>query len=66
VYTDFRHKIVNVASTDSVVFAERVDTVKMGGRDITIHAMGVFEVQDGKITAWRDYFDMKEIEAQLA
>ena len=66
VYTDFRHKIVNVASTDSVVFAERVDTFKMGGKDIAIHVTGAFEVQDGKITAWRDYFDMKEIEAQLA
>jgi limonene-1,2-epoxide hydrolase len=23
--------------------------------------MGVFEVQDGKIAAWRDYFDMAAI-----
>jgi limonene-1,2-epoxide hydrolase len=66
VYTDFRHEIVNIASTDSVVFAERIDTVNMRGRDVTFHVTGVFEVEDGKITAWRDYFDMKEIEARLA
>ena len=65
VYTDLRCEIVNMVSTDSVVFAERVDTVKMGGRDVTMHTTGVFEIQGGKITAWRDYLDMKEIEGQL-
>jgi limonene-1,2-epoxide hydrolase len=67
VYTDFRHTIINMASSDSVVFVERIDTVNMGNRDVVIHATGVFEVDDnGEITAWRDYLDMKEIEAQLA
>jgi limonene-1,2-epoxide hydrolase len=48
------------------VFTERIDTVHMTGKDLTVHAVGVFEVDsDGKITSWRDYFDMKEIEAQL-
>lgn len=28
--------------------------------------MGAFEVHDGRITAWRDYFDMKQFQDQLA
>jgi limonene-1,2-epoxide hydrolase len=28
--------------------------------------MGVFEVLDGKITAWRDYFDLGQWMAQLS
>lgn len=27
--------------------------------------MGAFEVHDGRITAWRDYFDMKQFQDQL-
>ena len=27
--------------------------------------MGTFEVADGKITAWRDYFDMNQFMSQM-
>jgi limonene-1,2-epoxide hydrolase len=27
--------------------------------------MGTFEVRDGKIAAWRDYFDMKQFMDQM-
>jgi limonene-1,2-epoxide hydrolase len=27
--------------------------------------MGTFEVQDGKIAAWRDYFDLKQFTDQM-
>jgi limonene-1,2-epoxide hydrolase len=65
-WSDLRIKLVNLAFTGNVVFTERVDTVHMMGRDIDIHMAGIFEVtEDGKISSWRDYFDMKEIEAQL-
>ncbi len=64
---DLRIELVNLASTDKVVFTERIDTVHMMGRDIEIHVAGVFEADDrGRIASWRDYFDMKEIESQLA
>ena len=66
-WTDFRYDLVSIASTDGVVLTERVDRVHMMDRDVEIHAVGVFDVgSDGKITSWRDYFDMKEIEDQLA
>jgi len=27
--------------------------------------MGIFELRNGKIAAWRDYWDLKQLEAQL-
>ena len=48
------------------MFTERIDTCRMMGKDLATHMVGVFEVDaDGRITSWRDYFDMKEVEAQL-
>jgi limonene-1,2-epoxide hydrolase len=66
-WTDLRIKVANIASAANIVFTERVDTVHMLGRDIGIHIVGVFEFDDDdKILSWRDYFDMKEVEAQLS
>lgn len=48
----------HIASAGPVVFTERVDRFTIGGRDVALPVAGVFEVHDGKITAWRDYFDM--------
>lgn len=65
-WSEFRHKLVNIASAGNIVFTERIDTVHMMGKDLVVHAVGVFEVDaDRRITSWRDYFDMKEVEAQL-
>lgn len=41
-----------------LVMTERVDRFTFDGRQVAAAVMGVFEVRDGKITAWRDYFDM--------
>jgi limonene-1,2-epoxide hydrolase len=66
-WSDFRYELLEIATVGGTVFAERIDTVHMAGKDISIHAVGVFEVDnDGKITDWREYYDMKEIEAQFA
>lgn len=66
-WSDFRYQLLNIGTVGNVVFTERIDTVRMAGRDVSIHMAGVFEFDDaGKIASWRDYFDTKEIEAQLA
>jgi limonene-1,2-epoxide hydrolase len=66
-WSDLRVKLLNIASIGNVVFTERIDTVHMAGGDVDVHIVGVFEVgDDGKISSWRDYYDMKEVEAQLA
>lgn len=52
-------------SADGVVLNERVDRLTMkDGRKIVAEVMGVFELENGKIKAWRDYFDMKAMQAQ--
>ena len=67
VWSDFRYQLLNIGTVGNIVFTERVDTVRTAGRDVSIHMAGVFEFDDaGKIASWRDYFDTKEIEAQLA
>jgi limonene-1,2-epoxide hydrolase len=48
-----------VASGD-VVMNERTDHLSMGGNDIALPVVGVFEIEGGKIKAWRDYFDMAQ------
>ena len=44
-----------------MVLTERVDTFTIGGAVAPLPVMGTFEIRDGKICAWRDYFDMAQI-----
>ena len=50
--------ILNLASSGAVVLTERLDTFSIGGRTVALPIAGVFEVVEGKIAGWRDYFDM--------
>jgi len=43
---------------DGSVLTERLDKFALGGKNVELPVMGVFELTDGKIAAWRDYFDM--------
>jgi len=47
----------NVAE-GSIVLNERTDAVIIGPLRLQFWVCGVFEVHDGRITLWRDYFDM--------
>ncbi len=49
---------LNMAEAGSIVFTERVDRFEMGGKKVELPVAGVFEIEGGKIKAWRDYFDM--------
>jgi limonene-1,2-epoxide hydrolase len=53
-------KILHTAGAGNLVMNERVDSfVYKGGKKGAVPVVGVFEVSGGKISAWRDYFDMK-------
>jgi limonene-1,2-epoxide hydrolase len=53
-------KILHTASAGNLVMNERVDSFQFkGGKTGAVPVAGVFEVTGGKISAWRDYFDMK-------
>jgi limonene-1,2-epoxide hydrolase len=49
-------------SDGTLVMNERTDVMRRkDGGTIPLPVMGVFEVQDDRIVAWRDYFDMATI-----
>ncbi len=54
------------AANGNVVLTERVDRFFSPDRTIELPVMGTFEVTDGSITAWRDYFDLNQFMTQLA
>lgn len=51
-------EILALATDGSTVFAERVDRTTAGDRQVDLPVVGVFEIADGRIRAWRDYFDL--------
>ena len=55
---DLEAEIVHLAVRGNVVFTERIDRMTMGGKKVVLPCAGVFEIRDGKIAAWRDYFDL--------
>ena len=52
-------------ANDGVVLTERTDRFLIGEKWIELPVMGSFEVRDGKLSAWRDYFDMAQFQKQL-
>jgi limonene-1,2-epoxide hydrolase len=50
-------ELINVAAHGSVVFTERIDRMSVNGNPVELPVAGVFEIEDGRIKAWRDYFD---------
>ena len=48
-----------------VVMNERTDRFKTEKGWLEIRVMGTFELNDGKVQEWRDYFDMAEFQKQL-
>ncbi|MGI5499333.1 limonene-1,2-epoxide hydrolase family protein [Lentzea sp. CA-135723] len=52
---DVHHQMSN----GGVVMNERTDTLRRkDGTAVDLPVMGVFEIVDGQIAAWRDYWDM--------
>lgn len=52
--------------TSGVVMNERIDRFKMGERWIELPLAGVFEITHGKISLWRDYFDLPTFQKAMA
>jgi limonene-1,2-epoxide hydrolase len=52
-----------IAADGDTVLTERIDYLvgADGTEHLALRVMGVLEVKDGKITAWRDYFDTKAL-----
>jgi limonene-1,2-epoxide hydrolase len=50
--------VLKIAANGDVVLTERLDKFALGGKTVELPVAGVFELEEGKIAAWRDYFDM--------
>jgi limonene-1,2-epoxide hydrolase len=54
----FEVKIHRIAAQGDTVLTERTDALIMGPLRLQFWVCGVFEVRAGRITLWRDYFDL--------
>lgn len=59
-------RIVSQVTAGNTVINERVDRFQINGGWLELPVAGFFEVTDGLITLWRDYFDMGSYMNQLA
>jgi limonene-1,2-epoxide hydrolase len=58
-------KIRTIVSSDDTVVVERVDVNAMNGVTVTFYVTAIFEVRDGAITHWREYWDTAHVARQL-
>jgi limonene-1,2-epoxide hydrolase len=58
-------EVHHLASDGTTVLTERTDIFTIKGTSAPLPVMGAFRVEDGKITAWRDYFDMAQVTAMF-
>lgn len=56
----------NGDATSGTVLNERDDRLKIHGEWRSLPLAGVFEVRNGKITLWRDYFDRTTLGEAMA
>lgn len=53
-------------TADGLVLNERTDRFLINEKWVELPVMGIFELQNGKIKAWRDYFDINQFTRQMA
>lgn len=61
----FEARTVNIAANGPIVLTERVDVLVGPLVHVEIWVCGTFEVRDGKIVLWRDYFDSTQAVGNL-
>ena len=59
-------KILHTASNGNIVFNERIDMFDIGEKRVELPVAGLFEIKGGKVSLWRDYFDMQSYMKQMS
>jgi limonene-1,2-epoxide hydrolase len=54
----FEVRVHRIATEGATVLTERTDALTFGPLRVQFWVCGVFEIHDGRITLWRDYFDL--------
>lgn len=57
--TGMKIDMLAIAQAGDKVLTERIDRIidADGNEVMAVKVMGIFEIEDGRIAAWRDYFD---------
>lgn len=59
------HKVTlnvqHIGVIDGLVFVERVDEFSSPGYEAAVPAVGIFEVENGLIKEWREYYDRQQL-----
>ena len=58
-------RVLRESAAGPVVMLERLDRHLFGETWVELPVTGVYEVRDGRITYWRDYFDVATIMSQM-
>ena len=58
-----RFEVRNQVASGAVVMNERTDSITLNGKPVTLPICGVFEMDGGRIRAWREYFDLAPAKA---
>lgn len=58
-WTETNWDILNLIAKDDIVMVERLDRTKLGDKSVNLPCFGIFEIANGKIKIWRDYFDIE-------
>jgi limonene-1,2-epoxide hydrolase len=54
-------RVQHIGVIDGVVFIERVDDFVYRGKHGAVPVVGVVEVADGRVKAWREYYDRAQL-----
>ncbi len=57
----FEVKFHRIATEGNAVLTERTDALVIGPLRMQFWVCGIFEVHGGRITLWRDYFDLYDV-----
>ena len=59
-------EMIHMMAEGPIVMTERIDHLTMAERTTaSLPMIGVIEVHDGAVTAWRDYFDLSQFASQI-
>jgi limonene-1,2-epoxide hydrolase len=59
-------EMVHMMAEGPIVMTERIDHLtRADGTTASLPMMGVIEVHDGLVAAWRDYFDLSQFTSQM-
>jgi limonene-1,2-epoxide hydrolase len=63
----YEYRVINIAAHDDVVLTERLDMIRTPtGQLHGVPVMGAFEIRDGKISRWTDYWDSALVAKMLS